>query len=1313
MPEDMPNPDIAPAEQTDVLSSEEQSQKIANRLADAQAKIANGTASDLDREIVAVFNTGAEAAEDMSIDGPDEKKLDPTTISDIVNVDDHGRGHVSDSISGPNDEDGRANNGQFLSNREMEVIAANADLIRNNMPPEDRLPIPHPPEDVPIPEPRPKPEPTPEELEFQSARVKNATQAVAEAGMHNAEEEKRQNSELGFFRRVARNMKFMTLFKTETLRRRGQEIFEGLRPEPPPLTREEFDVAVKGINAAGARQTDEAIIQIVNNPELRRGSDVVIEGSGEEDEHPGVARVRQELTGILMPYLQETSDPGMTPEEYQARTQAYQEQVRTMIDTVMDENPDFDREALSVMTDTSLELADRARVFLGHENSMQALQEQLRTMKISLGQIQIGPNAEYNTQYLERTLERMRGRAVDTMLARSSFSVGTFLLSGAMAHGLSEFSKQAASRSAAKYGGAVVGGMLFGPVGVGVGLAASTLAASMFARRLARNQARQTILHVGAEQGDRAATGKTELFERLSMNTLDFSDIERVYMESTEEQRLPDGSTERILRTDMSTEDKIAVVQVLGEARARFAIEDLSNPPVNLLSSQTPGSYLTERVSASRNLDSLEDLIRQDVGDREVQIPTGRVDENGNPITRSANVEDLLARAQEIAATNINADMVETTRLREQYVQSEGRRAAVIGGIASSVGGLSVFGISELISHGVPTSVFGVKSGSGETTQRVAESGANRVRETLSSHSGNVTANFNSVDGSKVDVLPNGKSVLVQTPTGRNMNIPLNENGTVSPKDLLFLKRHGVNLEQTTSTTTQTVSVPTDEAFSNLGGKPMTVNTWLDNGTPESNGTELGTHLGIGGQGQIIIEQNSGNAFNGGTSFDLNQMASQGKLNAYLTNNGQTVTIPMSVGPDGNMYAAIPTDSPLHSMFGQSDGRLAYLGSEWHIGVATDNPGQFDSVSTLLGPSSVSTVTEQVPLTTSNLNFEFIKPIITTPSGRETEYILGGLAPTPDGGILYNDQENNQLENGSNPTQPPTQPPTNRPNPPITRPTPSNGPSFIVGNTIVPSSDSPIPSVLLNSSSSSYVGNNVFNVGPNQNGRVTRIINDNSSSNTDDEEDKIFNNPKNRQWFDEILDNNESSEDDNKKSSEQSNQENNNQGNPNNSSNQDNRNNRTSTEQSANALAADDLVGATRQEIDRLQAEITTQRGWGEDVSDLERRLQGQKDMLDFLLDRDYLDENGNIVRVNNNQTDENSQFSQYEGIPLTRTGGLIDLWANAEINNDKTTASDIVDYLKLRMERNNLSDNLIERLIERLRSDVEKRKKLIQIVNS
>ena len=65
-----------------------------------------------------------------------EASTDPNDISDIVNVDVKGRGHVS----GSHNEDGSAKNGQFLSQHEMDMIAENQDLIRNNtqeVPPED------------------------------------------------------------------------------------------------------------------------------------------------------------------------------------------------------------------------------------------------------------------------------------------------------------------------------------------------------------------------------------------------------------------------------------------------------------------------------------------------------------------------------------------------------------------------------------------------------------------------------------------------------------------------------------------------------------------------------------------------------------------------------------------------------------------------------------------------------------------------------------------------------------------------------------------------------------------------------------------------------------------------------------------------------------------------------------------------------------------------------------------------------------------------------------------------------------------------
>ena len=938
------------------------------------------------------------------------------SISDLVNIDSQGRGHISGSRTGPDDIDNRSKNGQFLSQYEMENIAANQDLIRNNLPAEETavktLDIPKQTDEIPNPE-------SLDELNLAAIRQRDALQDVAERGEHNVEEEKTKNSELSLFKRVTKNFKFMTLFKSETVRRRSLEVLDGMRSEPPPYSREEFDGAVKDIDAIGAEATNKAIIEMVNNPDLRRSSDLVIEGEGGENEHEAVARVRAGITEALLPYLQETNDPNMSSEDLQSRTEAYQDKIRTLIDGVMQENPDFNREALSVMTDTSIELANKARVYLGHEDGIEKLNEQLSTMKISLGEMQIGPNADYNTQYLEKTLDRMHGRAVDSMLARASFSVGTFVLSGAMAHGMSEFAKQTGSRSAAKYGGAVVGGLLFGPVGVGVGLTASTLASATFARRLARNQAMDRIGHIGVEQGDSSSQAKSELFNKLSLDTLDFSDIERVYMENTIEQTLDNGTTERVLKSNISTEEEFNLARMLAATRVRLTIENNSIPPINLLSSETPASYLKERVLVLQHVTQLEDSLRQRYKDQAVLIPTGRVDDEGIYETKPANIDDLFSQLYAEEATVIEANIEKTRIIREEFVKSEGRRAALIGGVASAFGGITAFGVTDLISHGITPSAMdgmGLKSGNTEVIQRAVDSGANKAPETLSSSSGNITAHFNSINGSKVEVFNEGHFVAIDTPTGKHIEVPLNNDGGISAKDLLQLKRNGVNLSQETQINLQTQNVSTDNVFSQLGSKPMEVNSWLDNGSPGSNGTELETHIAMGDQGQIIIEQDPGIAFNTEQNFNLTQMANEGKLNAYLVNNGQTVSVPMSVGPDGNMIATIPSDSPLNAMFGQVDGKITYLGNEWHIGIATDNTNQYNSVSSLIGPGSVAVIPEQVPVSATNLNFDFTRPEIKPQvpiNNNDPDYILGGLVPTPEKGVLYKDQEDRRDVNRS------------------------------------------------------------------------------------------------------------------------------------------------------------------------------------------------------------------------------------------------------------------------------------------------------------
>ena len=71
-----------------------------------------------------------------SVISPDENvRNDNSDISDIVNIDHLGRGHITS-----NNENGRSRSGQYTSNSEMKDIAANQDLIRNNPPDDNNKP---------------------------------------------------------------------------------------------------------------------------------------------------------------------------------------------------------------------------------------------------------------------------------------------------------------------------------------------------------------------------------------------------------------------------------------------------------------------------------------------------------------------------------------------------------------------------------------------------------------------------------------------------------------------------------------------------------------------------------------------------------------------------------------------------------------------------------------------------------------------------------------------------------------------------------------------------------------------------------------------------------------------------------------------------------------------------------------------------------------------------------------------------------------------------------------------------------------------
>lgn len=128
----------------------------------------------------------------------------------------------------------------------------------------------------------------------------------------------------------------------------------------------------------------------------------------------------------------------------------------------------------------------------------------------------------------------------------------------------------------------------------------------------------------------------------------------------------------------------------------------------------------------------------------------------------------------------------------------------------------------------------------------------------------------------------------------------------------------------------------------------------------------------------------------------------------------------------------------------------------------------------------------------------------------------------------------------------------------------------------------------------------------------------------------------------------------------------------------------TSNLLNGNILHADPL-GVTNRRIDRLGDDIASAQMFGGDTAAKDIELQGEIDMRDYLMSRDYKDKDGNIHDAETNQfkslenanrIDEKSG-ERYEDMTVN---GLIDKWAQAEDNNDRTTSTNVQDELQERL---------------------------------
>lgn len=203
----------------------------------------------------------------------------------------------------------------------------------------------------------------------------------------------------------------------------------------------------------------------------------------------------------------------------------------------------------------------------------------------------------------------------------------------------------------------------------------------------------------------------------------------------------------------------------------------------------------------------------------------------------------------------------------------------------------------------------------------------------------------------------------------------------------------GIGGSETISSTT-TSKVGISQLLESNGGTKQSITEYLNNGTPgRSDGTELGMNLRTDSAGGIVIEQNPGIATGNGISANLTEYAKQGKLFAFLdASNGTSVKVPFDI-VDGKIEAVIHKGSVLHDLFTAKDGKWHILGKSLHTGIATSENTNM-SVAAVLGENADGiNVTETIKQVIQN------QPVVAPPQG---VFPLTGIVPAPGPDSIFN-----------------------------------------------------------------------------------------------------------------------------------------------------------------------------------------------------------------------------------------------------------------------------------------------------------------------
>jgi len=905
-------------------------------------------------------------------------------------------------------------------------------------PPELQGP-PRPPEIAPD-DKDPKPEDDgKDELSFTAGITKGALQELVHKAMEVVDKDQREKANLfgkngnikrlGLFKALKEfaigSFKYNALVKANIIQNRSVELYKNIQEKMKAsgkdhLTIEEFKKSIEGEGITWTSDYETAYLTSIQDDLMSKAEGVAFHGNGENDTEK-MAGLRKNVKETILAYVGLAGAEGVTDEFRAGLQKSYQDKINIIAEEYMKQDDNFTKEQLTVYMDSSRELLERSLAISRHDDGMDRVAKALDSMKIDIGQRQVGAYNNISTKNIEKYIEVGKNHNAGSIIAKSSFVAASWVALSVGAsiavNSLVTSGAQAATGAGGKAATIGAGAILGGPVGLAIGIVGSGIVPALWGRYMGRRRQ--------SENADLAATSAAyagELAENpnmtaLSPDTVKMSDATaelRGYM-----QLRPgvDPATAKVedwqIRPDLTNDEKIKAVTQMSVFQAKLNLEserdalakkalaeeeskglsgtikglmrsqgDPNARSLNFFQAENSETYVGEHNQFMVSLRALAQGFSDTYADAEVELPSKTPE--GEDTTEKATVAEYMAAQATEQVITAEAAFDSYQEKVQKSIDKAGHTGAKFGFIFGAGLNVAASGIRELVSGGGAHTIFDAV-------------GVNQPGSSTASNLLPAPGRHLDVNGTKVTVGNNiGQSAITDnghgsmtftSPTGAKLTEQLH-NGSLDLKSIQNLKAAGIDVTQSTGPD-KIIHAPVNKFADMIGARPNHITDQLVNGTPGTpDGTELGMQIHKTGSGFAFI-QDPGIAKGSSGAYNLINEARNGNMYLSLDMENGSVKVPMHVDGSGHITANIPHGSPLEKLLDQNGRPLT---KTLHVGIGDPKGNSGMAVSAIRGENQG--VFETIVKGAKKIFVHNVAPKIPVPATVPME-VYSGLVPGP------------------------------------------------------------------------------------------------------------------------------------------------------------------------------------------------------------------------------------------------------------------------------------------------------------------------------